>query len=121
MTTYKDPRADLTEDERHIFDGELPYRPAMWSTWGSAEREAWHTEQSARDEAQGIAESIEAILPTDQQLTVDNLRSAEFAVHAAILDHRLARLKRYRPDLADLFDWAFDEDRDASMKPTADY
>jgi hypothetical protein len=87
-------------------------RPTTWACWSGGEREAYFREQEGWDTFDAELEKVRKGLGWDR---AEAIQAAAAAVRYAQLDGRLARLKRYRPDLSDLLDFAFDEDHDAHL------
>jgi hypothetical protein len=84
-------------------------RPATWDSWNQAERDLWMDVIACWEASSAAREALWAALPDHSHKLwslVDKLQTTSQDEWSPRVDLLAARLKRYRPDLADLFDFA---------------
>jgi hypothetical protein len=84
-------------------------RPATWDSWSEDERALWWRVQDELKESDAAGEALWAALPDhspEMFSLVDRLHTSAADPWFARGLLLAARLKRYRPDLADLIDFA---------------
>jgi hypothetical protein len=100
MTTSNEPEADD--------------RPATWDCWSEVERDLWMEIIASWKASEAAREALWNALPDhshEMWLLVDRLQTTSEDEWSPRVDLLVACLKRYRPDLADLFAFAAGEGR----------